>query len=57
MAMIFLSRSTSVHRIFEASPILAPDSFRNWSSGAWSRLEADISMSNSSSVGMKGILS
>jgi hypothetical protein len=57
MAIISLSRSTSIHRIFEASPILAPDSFRNWSSGACSRLEADISMSNSSSVGMKGILS
>ncbi len=56
-ATIFLSRSTSVHSICEASPILVPDSFRNWSSGACSRLEAEISLSNSSSVGMKGILS
>ena len=56
-ATIFLSRSTSVHSICEASPILAPDSFKNWSSGAWSLPEAEISVFNSSSVGMNGILS
>ena len=57
IATIFRLRSTSIHLISEASPILAPDSFKNCSSGACSRLDADISMSNSSSVGMKGILS
>ncbi len=57
MAMIFLSRSTSVHRIFEASPILAPVSFNSCNSGACRLLEAEISSSNSCPVGMKGILS
>ena len=56
-ATIFRSRSTSSHSTCEASPILAPDSLRNWSSGACSRLDADISVSSSSSVGMKGIRS
>ena len=57
IATIFRSRSTSSHSTCEASPILAPDSLRNWSSGACSRLDADISVSSSSSVGMKGIRS
>ena len=53
--MLLFLKSMSIHLAVDISPILAPVSFRSWSSVAVFAEPADISVSISFSVGMNGI--